>query len=88
VERSPGAPVAGAHSGHPAASALLFVGEADPVAIRDALLALDGDRSAAGFPPVPPFDARWSDAIGDAQTNWSGVEGWGGSVIQLPPWAT
>jgi hypothetical protein len=62
---------------------LLFVGEADPVAIRDALLSLDGDRSAAGFPPVHPFNARWSDAIGDAQTNWSGREGWSGSAIQL-----
>ncbi len=62
---------------------LLFVGNADPVAIRDALLSLDGNRSAAGFPPVPPFDAKWSDAIGDAQTNWVEGEGWTGSAIQL-----
>jgi len=62
---------------------LLFIGKADPIAIRDALLALDGNRGAAGFPPVPPFDARWSDAIGDAQTNWATGDGWTGSGIQL-----
>jgi hypothetical protein len=56
---------------------------ADPVAIRDALLSLDGNRTAAGFPPVYPFDATWSDAIGDAQTNWVEEEGWTGSSIQL-----
>lgn len=62
---------------------LLFVGEADPVAVRDALMSLDGNRTALGFPPVPPFDARWTDCVGDAQTNYAQGGGWAGSVIQL-----
>ena len=62
---------------------LIFVGHADPVGIRAALLALDGDRTAFGFPAVPPFNARWSDAIGDVQTSYADGAGWLGSVIQL-----
>jgi len=63
---------------------LVFVGEADPVQIRAALLSLDGDRSAYGFPPVAPFDAIWCDAVGgDVQTAWADDEGWLGSVVQL-----
>jgi hypothetical protein len=62
---------------------LIFVGHADPVGIRAALLALDGDRSAFGFPSVPPFNARWSDAVGDVQTAYADGAGWLGSVIQL-----
>lgn len=33
---------------------LIFYGEADPLEIRAALLALDGDRRGFPFPPVPP----------------------------------
>jgi hypothetical protein len=62
---------------------LVFAGEADPVQIRAALLALDGDRTAFGFPPVYPFNATWSDAIGDVQAGYAEGEGWIGSVIQL-----
>jgi len=62
---------------------LVFVGAADPIAIRNALLALDGDRGSLGFPPVPPFNSRWSDAIGDVQATYVDGEGWTGSVIQL-----
>jgi hypothetical protein len=62
---------------------LIFVGDADPVAIRNALLALDGNRGALGFPPVAPFNARWSDAMGDVQATYVDGEGWTGSVIQL-----
>jgi len=62
---------------------LLFTGDADPVRLRDALLSLDGDRTAFGFPPAYPFDARWSDAIGDAQATYTESGGWSGSVIQL-----
>jgi hypothetical protein len=62
---------------------LIFAGEADPVAVRDALLSLDGNRTALGFPPVPPFDARWSDCVGDAQTSYAEGDGWTGSAIQL-----
>ena len=62
---------------------LVFVGDASPVAIRAALLALDGDRTALGLPPVPPFNARWADAQGDAQGTYATDGGWTGSVIQL-----
>jgi len=62
---------------------LLFTGDADPARIRDALLGLDGDRTAFGFPAAYPFDARWSDAIGDVQATYTESGGWSGSVIQL-----
>ena len=62
---------------------LVFVGAAEPGQIRAALLALDGDRSAFGFPPVAPFNARWKDAEGGVQTAYSTEGGWSGSVIQL-----
>ena len=62
---------------------LVFRGNADPLTIRAALMALDGDRSSIGVPPVPPFNQRWRDAYGDVQTNWADGEGWTGSVIQL-----
>src|SRR5262245_1855430 len=42
---------------------LLFTGDADPANIRDALLRLDGDRTAFGFRAAYPFNALWSDAI-------------------------
>jgi hypothetical protein len=60
---------------------LIFVGNVDPVKIRAALLSLDANRPP--FPPVYPFNARWSDAIGNVQTNYSQGKGWQGSVIQL-----
>src|SRR5258708_3059584 len=50
---------------------LVFVGKASPVAIRAALMALDGDRSSLGLPPVAPFNARWTDAFGDAQGSYA-----------------
>jgi hypothetical protein len=62
---------------------LVFVGKASPVAIRAALMGLDGDRSSLGLPPVPPFNARWTDAFGDAQGTYASEGGWTGSVIQL-----
>lgn len=62
---------------------LVFVGEADPVAVRNALMSLDGNRTAFGFPPVAPFDARWTDALGGVQATYVDGEGWTGSVIQL-----
>jgi hypothetical protein len=60
---------------------LIFVGNVDPVKIRAALLSLNANRPP--FPPVYPFNATWSDAIGNVQTNYSEGEGWQGSVIQL-----
>ena len=62
---------------------LIFVGQADPLRIRAALLALDGDRSAFGFPNTYPFNATWSDAHGDVQVTYAGDNGWTGSAVQL-----
>jgi hypothetical protein len=62
---------------------LVLTGHADPLSIRAALLALDGDRSALGLPPAYPFDALWSDALGGVQTGYAEGAGWLGSVIQL-----
>ena len=62
---------------------LIFTGHADPLQIRAALLSLDGDRSAFGMPPVPPFNSTWSEAIGDVQTSYAEGAGWIGSVVQL-----
>lgn len=62
---------------------IIFTGNADPVRIRAALLNLDGDRTAFGFPAAHPFDAKWSDAVGGVHTNYSEGEGWQASVIQL-----
>jgi len=62
---------------------LVFVGEVDPVQIRAALMALDGDRTAFGFPDVPPFNSVWTDAMGAVQTTYAEGKGWIGSVVQL-----
>lgn len=62
---------------------LIFIGQADPLDIRAALLGLDGDRSAFGLPPVSPFNAVWDDAIGDVQTAYASNCGWTGSAVQL-----
>ena len=51
--------------------------------VRAALIALDGNRSAFGLPPVAPFDCRWSDAVGANQTSFTAEAGWQGSAIQL-----
>ena len=57
---------------------LIFVGEADPRLIRQALLALGGDRTPV-FPDVFPFNCTWADAIGSPQTGYSEDVGWQGS---------
>ncbi|MEW6051118.1 MAG: hypothetical protein AB1644_08685 [Candidatus Zixiibacteriota bacterium] len=63
---------------------LIFVGHADPRDIRAALLSLDGDRTAIGFPDASPFNSRWLDDVtGDMQTAYGETEGWTGSAIQL-----
>lgn len=59
---------------------LVFVGEADPLAIRATLMALDGNR---GGSPLAAFDCTWKDAIGGLQAAWAASSGWTGSVIQL-----
>jgi len=62
---------------------LVFVGNVDPVQIRAALMSLDGDRTAFGFPDAFPFNSRWEDANGGVQACWSEGEGWTGGVVQL-----
>jgi len=62
---------------------LIFVGDADPRQVRQALMALDGDRTAYGFPDAFPFNCTWSDAIGRHQAAWAAADGWQGSAVQL-----
>jgi hypothetical protein len=62
---------------------LIFAGRADPIEIRAALLALNGDRTALGFPPQYPFNATWSDAVGDVQVDYAEGPEWTSSVVQL-----
>jgi len=63
---------------------LVFKGQASPVQIRQALMSLDGDRTAFGFPDMAPFNQPWIDAVGgDVQTTYYPKGGWEGSVIQL-----
>ena len=61
---------------------LLFAGT-DPRALRTALMRLNGDRSAFGFPNIAPFNCVWKDAAGGVQTGYSEEGGWSGSAIQL-----
>jgi hypothetical protein len=62
---------------------LVFSGQADPVRIRAALMALDGNRTAFGFPDAFPFNSRWTDAYGDAMATYAEGEARTGGVIQL-----
>jgi hypothetical protein len=62
---------------------LIFRGKADPRALRAALLSLDGNRQAFGFPDVFPFNCIWTDAFGEVQTAYATSEGWSGSIVQL-----
>ncbi len=62
---------------------LVFTGKSDPRAVRSVLMALDGNRTAFGMPPVYPFNCTWSDAIGDLQTSYNAHADWVGSAIQL-----
>lgn len=62
---------------------LIFVGDVDPLKIREVLLGLDGDRTSFGFPNAYPFNERWADAHGSAQTAYADPAGWVGSVVQL-----
>jgi len=62
---------------------LVFEGAADPREVRAALLSVDGDRTAYGFPSAFPFNCTWSDAGGDEQAVWAAAEGWQGGAVQL-----
>ena len=54
----------------------------DPRAIRQELMKLSGDRTPT-FPLVPPFNCRWTDAMGYEQTAYAKPEGWVGGEVQL-----
>lgn len=58
---------------------LVLAGTAGPLEIRAALMALDGNRSGAGLPPL----GTWSDAVGGVQAAYVDGVGWVGGVIQL-----
>jgi hypothetical protein len=62
---------------------LIFIGQADPRDLRQALLALDGDRTAYGFPNDFPFNCTWRDCMGDIQGAYGDPNGWVGNAIQL-----
>jgi hypothetical protein len=62
---------------------LIFTGDAKPLGLRAALLALDGDRTSFGMPATFPFNCTWSDASGDVQTAYVEPLGWIPSGIQL-----
>jgi hypothetical protein len=62
---------------------LIFRGRVDPRALRAALLGLNGDRTAFGFPDQAPFNCTWTDAIGDVQAGYVQGTGWVGSAIQM-----
>lgn len=63
---------------------LVFNGAADPRDVRNALMGLDGNRTAFGFPGSAPFDCRWSDTpSGGIQATWTDASGWSGNAIQL-----
>jgi len=60
---------------------LVFLGDADPRLVRQALMSLDGNRTE--LPAAPPFDCTWRDAIGAPETSWAEAEGWTGNAIGL-----
>jgi hypothetical protein len=62
---------------------LIFHGNVDPLKVREALMSLDGNRTAFGFPDEFPFNARWTDAIGNVQVGYGSNTGWTGGVVQL-----
>ena len=59
---------------------LLFP-NADPRAIRQELLKLDGSRPP--FAAVPGSSCRWTDAMGYEHAAFAQPEGWVGSAVQL-----
>jgi hypothetical protein len=62
---------------------LVFAGAADARDVRAALMYLNGDRTAFGFPDAFPFNCTWTDAMGDAQFTYGEPAGWVGNGIQL-----
>jgi len=63
---------------------LIWIGNADPRALRSALLLLDGDRTAFGFPDAFPFNCAWhDDPEVQPEVAYTSASGWVGSPIEL-----
>ena len=63
---------------------LIWIGHPDPRVLRAALLLLDGNRTAFGFPDAFPFNCTWHDDP-EVQTEvaYTTASGWVGSPIML-----
>lgn len=63
---------------------LIWIGRADPRLLRAALLRLNGDRTALGFPNVFPFNCTWHDEPEvQPEVAYTAASGWVGSPIML-----
>ncbi|HTR20774.1 MAG TPA: hypothetical protein VMH88_07965 [Gemmatimonadales bacterium] len=63
---------------------LIWTGRADPRRLRAALLQLNGDRTAFGFPNVFPFNCTWHDEPEvQPEVAYTTASGWVGSPILL-----
>ena len=63
---------------------LIWIGQADPLRLRAALLQLGGDRTAVGFPNVFPFNCTWHDEPEvQPEVAYTTASGWVGSPIML-----
>ncbi len=63
---------------------LIWIGRADPRRLRAALLRLDGDRTAMGFPNAFPFNCTWHDEPEvQPEVAYAAGTGWVGSPIML-----
>ena|SRR5947209_14398507 len=63
---------------------LIWIGQADPLGLRAALLQLGGDRTAVGFPNVFPFNCTWHDEPEvQPEVAYTTASGWVGSPIML-----
>lgn len=62
---------------------LVFSREDDPLDLRDALLAVSGDRTGAGLPNGAPFDCTWEDTTGEFQTAFAEPRRWVAPPVEL-----
>lgn len=63
---------------------LIWIGNADPRALRAALELLDGNRTAFGFPDAFPFNCTWHDEPEvQPEVAYTSGSGWVGSPIEL-----
>ncbi len=61
---------------------LVFL-NADPRAVRQELIALDGNRQGSPFASLPLGDCEWTDGMGNEQAAFGRPERWVGGAIQL-----